>query len=857
MLFERLISSLLRLGNVQQVAQLLRALWHVMQSVTIDDEVNKARSAAGSLLCRTAALPTLTNEAFFIDQDGVDPTLASDLVLLSCSGISATPFPQRQQQLVLVLSTPMLWERLARIPADGTPHICLQRLGELFTFSLDDSSLPSTVAILNDHAKGRSRWAWLLGNLASFVSRMIQAPTANLAQLPIWLSWLSWCKLHSPAAVRDDHFSSQLSIVHGAELARALLRCIDQLDSQHLLPVVLQLYFPVSAGEETNVEPPMELLQVLAFGTPIVEKLFPSIVTIADNPNIDLMNNIDFAQRLRAFSFVYTVQLQSMYDAEFFGPTNPLRPHDVARVVPALNRIAFKIVTEQAMKKREAMSGLGAPLSPTFQLLRRALTGLVRALYYRHLRKPILDDSNAFRIPEARRLLESAPVVDLGTDEVPVSEPMDDGEDDEPSPQQAPTRARIPARLGGDSSAREILEAVLEDLPHVLPFQDRVALLHNVILLDQENRPDTRGPWMGYAMRQHKIRRNFLVEDGFAAFLDQEDEHSLRSVFKVEFISPNGEAESGIDGGGLFKEFMIVICRETFDPKFGLFAVTDDQTLYPSPSAFRTHSNAAELYKFLGKVVGKAVYEMTLLEAQFSRVFLNRILGRTNEVDDVAALDKELHHNMLRLKENDRIEDLGLTFSISTHHLGHVDDVDLIPNGRNIPVTRANLTQYLHVVANFRTNLQLQRHTAAFVQGLQCVIPLAWLKMFDPYELNMLISGSSTGFDVQDLFRHTNYGGGYNERSQVIQWLWAILQELQPEDKGRFLMFVTSCSRPPLLGFKTLYPQFGIHLVPDYTRLPTASTCANLLKLPNYQSCDTLKQKLLEAIRSECGFDLS
>mmetsp|Transcript_124261 Transcript_124261/g.193950 ORF Transcript_124261/g.193950 Transcript_124261/m.193950 type:complete len:249 (-) Transcript_124261:145-891(-) len=248
---------------------------------------------------------------------------------------------------------------------------------------------------------------------------------------------------------------------------------------------------------------------------------------------------------------------------------------------------------------------------------------------------------------------------------------------------------------------------------------------------------------------------------------------------------------------------------------------------------------------------------MTLLEAQFSRVFLNRILGRTNEVDDVAALDKELHQNMLRLKESDRIEDLGLTFSISTNHQGHVDEVDLIPNGRNIPVTRANLTQYLHVVANFRTNLQLQRHTAAFVQGLQCVIPLAWLKMFDPYELNMLVSGSSTGFDVQDLYSHTVYGGGYNARSEVIQWLWQILQELGPEDKGRFLMFVTSCSRPPLLGFKTLYPQFGIHMVPDYTRLPTASTCANLLKLPNYKTFDKLKKNLVEAIRSECGFDLS
>jgi len=491
------------------------------------------------------------------------------------------------------------------------------------------------------------------------------------------------------------------------------------------------------------------------------------------------------------------------------------------------------------------------------------LTGLVRALYHRHLRKPILEEteSSSFLIPDARSLLRSAPVVDLGTDAAPANDPMDaEDEDGESSPgaaAPAAAPARSSARLGGDAVSREVLEAVLDELPHALPFQDRVALLHNVILMDQDNRADTRAPWHRFEQQQHQIRRDRLVETGFAAFQDLESEDSLRAIFKVEFISADGEPESGIDGGGLFKEFMIHICREVFDPKFGLFAITDDQTLYPSPSAFRAHTNAADLYRFIGKVIGKAIYEMMLLEGQFSRVFLNRILGQTNEVDDVAALDKELHRGMLRLKESERVDDLGLTFSISTTNTGHVEEMDLIPNGRNISVTRANLTQYLHVVANFRTNLQLHRHTAAFVQGIQCILPLAWLKMFDPYELNTLISGSTAGFDISDLYKNTVYGGGYNDRSPAIQWLWQLLQQFDTDDLGRFLMFATSCSRPPLLGFKTLYPNFCIHLVPDATRLPTASTCANLLKLPNYRSFEDLQQKLTLAIRAECGFDLS
>lgn len=40
-------------------------------------------------------------------------------------------------------------------------------------------------------------------------------------------------------------------------------------------------------------------------------------------------------------------------------------------------------------------------------------------------------------------------------------------------------------------------------------------------------------------------------------------------------------------------------------------------------------------------------------------------------------------------------------------------------------------------------------------------------------------------------------------------------------------------------------------------RLPTSSTCFNLLKLPNYQRKSTLREKLRYAISSNTGFELS
>lgn len=77
------------------------------------------------------------------------------------------------------------------------------------------------------------------------------------------------------------------------------------------------------------------------------------------------------------------------------------------------------------------------------------------------------------------------------------------------------------------------------------------------------------------------------------------------------------------------------------------------------------------------------------------------------------------------------------------------------------------------------------------------------------------------------------------------------------EQKQKLLKFATSRSRPPLFGFKNLIPNFAIHNSGSEDRLPSASTCLNLLKLPPIENYDNLKSKLICAIEAEAGFDLS
>lgn len=57
--------------------------------------------------------------------------------------------------------------------------------------------------------------------------------------------------------------------------------------------------------------------------------------------------------------------------------------------------------------------------------------------------------------------------------------------------------------------------------------------------------------------------------------------------------------------------------------------------------------------------------------------------------------------------------------------------------------------------------------------------------------------------------------------------------------------------------FQDLDPPFCIQNSGDTDRLPSASTCMNLLKLPAFSTREQMKEKLLYAIQSGSGFELS
>ena len=241
--------------------------------------------------------------------------------------------------------------------------------------------------------------------------------------------------------------------------------------------------------------------------------------------------------------------------------------------------------------------------------------------------------------------------------------------------------------------------------------------------------------------------------------------------------------------------------------------------------------------------------------------FLAKLLAAKNSSDvdlhNLESLDPVLYKNLVYLKNyKGDIADLNLDFTISNNELGEHEMVELKPNGSKIPVTRENKIEYVHLVADYRLNKQIRSQCAAFKRGLAQLIDLDWLRMFDPKELQILISGAPAVIDVADWRQHTIYCNGYSDNSEAIKTFWIVVGQFDETNKRKLLKFATSCSLPPLLGFKDLVPQFAI-APSEEERLPTASTCMNLLKLPQCEDEQTMRSKLLYAIESNSGFELS
>ncbi|KAK2065510.1 HECT-domain-containing protein [Colletotrichum caudatum] len=350
-----------------------------------------------------------------------------------------------------------------------------------------------------------------------------------------------------------------------------------------------------------------------------------------------------------------------------------------------------------------------------------------------------------------------------------------------------------------------------------------------------------------------KVRRSHIFEDSFAE-ITRQSATDLKKRLMIKF-----DGEDGLDYGGLSREFFFLLSHEMFNPFYCLFEYSahDNYTLQINPHS-GINPEHLNYFKFIGRVVGLAIFHRRFLDAFFIGALYKMILGKPVVLADMEGVDADFHRSLQWMLDNDISGGiLEQTFSTEDERFGVMTVEDLIPGGRDIDVTNENKKEYVDLMVKWRIEKRIAEQFQAFKDGFHELIPQDLVNVFDERELELLIGGIAE-IDVDDWKKHTDYRG-YTESDEVIQFFWQTIRSWDGEQKSRLLQFATGTSRIPVNGFKDLQGsdgprRFTIEKAGEINNLPKAHTCFNRLDLPPYKSLEMLQQKLTIAVEETMGF---
>lgn len=174
--------------------------------------------------------------------------------------------------------------------------------------------------------------------------------------------------------------------------------------------------------------------------------------------------------------------------------------------------------------------------------------------------------------------------------------------------------------LSNEVLTNQISHSIIINIPHTIPFTLRAKIFQHCLEVTKQE----TGPYM----HPISIRRSYIFEDSYGKIYQQK--FNLKNKLHIKFINEQGMAEEGIDGGGLFKEFVTKLCDHIFDPEYAYFEENEkDRKLMPNANS-KQFENYKGMFKFFGQIVGKSMYEGCLLKCTFTKTFLNRLVKKSN-----------------------------------------------------------------------------------------------------------------------------------------------------------------------------------------------------------------------------------
>ncbi|PHH86397.1 hypothetical protein CDD83_10312 [Cordyceps sp. RAO-2017] len=367
------------------------------------------------------------------------------------------------------------------------------------------------------------------------------------------------------------------------------------------------------------------------------------------------------------------------------------------------------------------------------------------------------------------------------------------------------------------------------------------------------------------------VRRDCLVDDSLKAVGEVIGSGSgdVKKALRITF-----RGEEGIDGGGLRKEWFLLLVREVFNPDHGMFIYDEDsQYCYFNPNSFET----SDQFFLVGVVMGLAIYNSTILDVALPPFAFRKLLASAPahgqapsahprpsmkySLADLADYKPRLARGLRQLLEyeGDVEQTFSLDFVVDMERYGIVVQVPLCPGGERKSVTNSNRREYVELYVHHVLDTAVARQFEPFKRGFYTVCGGNAFSLFMPEEIELLVRGSDEAMDIAALRAVAEYDNWSSRQPDgtepIIGWFWESFQNATPADQRKLLLFITGSDRLPAMGAAMLCIKISC-LGEDTGRYPIARTCFNLLSLWRYMSRERLEVMLWRAVRESEGFGL-
>ena len=372
------------------------------------------------------------------------------------------------------------------------------------------------------------------------------------------------------------------------------------------------------------------------------------------------------------------------------------------------------------------------------------------------------------------------------------------------------------------------------------------------------------------------ISRKNIFDESYNQFMTSTELNLHRNI-QIYFIE-----EVAHDAGGVEREWYSTIFKEIFSEKYKFFYEIKAKgqgkgTFFISNEINEKYLDKKDMYfSFIGVLFAKALLDKILIPYKLNPIILkyfifsndNNKINNVNNIfnlDDIKYYDIEIYNSLNNILTTnlDNNEDIFFIWNINGK------EIELIDNGKNILIKNNNKQLFINKVIELICYKSIEIELNSLRKGFVNLIPINYIKIFNIEELTFVLSGQSV-ININDWKLNTVYKGDFKEKSQVIQFFWEVLSELNNEQLLLFYKFCTGSMGIPIDGFSAIsgprnkIMKFTIESIKDKydkdnnnnksNKLITAQTCFNSIVLPEYKTKEEMKKAIYIILENDTNY---